>query len=71
MDSMNFVRRSPAPDGIHDTVYFNEYHNAKWWTERALRRHLVRKIADRLAPLAVVALIVAAFAAVSILESYL
>lgn len=71
MDSMDFVRRSPAPDGIHDTVYFNEYHDAKWWTERALRRHISRKVADRLAPLAVAALIVAAFVTVSILENAL
>lgn len=50
-NGVQFERGTNAPDGIHDTVEFSEFHNAKWWTEKALRKSML----DRLMPFAIVA----------------
>lgn len=48
---MYFERNIAAPDGIHDNIEFNEYRNAKWWTDQRCRRELL----DKVAPLAIIA----------------
>ena len=48
---MDFERKVNAPDGVHDMIQFNEYRNAKWWTEQRCRRELL----DKVAPLAIIA----------------
>lgn len=48
---MDFERKVNAPDGVHDMIQFNEYRNAKWWTEQRCRRELI----DKVAPLAIIA----------------
>lgn len=62
-----FVKNTTAPDGIHELIEFNEYHNSKWWSERRLRRELIEK----LAPYAIVVLTVAAFGIIGIIEDAL
>lgn len=61
---MNFERNIAAPDGIHDNIEFNEYRSAKWWTEQALRRQLI----DKLAPFGIVAGAIIAFCMVGLVE---
>lgn len=56
--------RNAAYDGIHDNIEFNEFHNAKWWTERALRKSML----DRLMPFAIVAGALLGFCIVGMME---
>lgn len=60
---MNF-ERTHADDG-REICYFNEYKSAKWWTEQALRKHLL----DRLAPFGIVAGAIIAFCLVGLMEA--
>ena len=62
---MNNFEHSPASDGIHDIVYFNEYKSPRWWSERRFRQRLI----NRLAPYALIVLMVAAFCIVGMLEN--
>lgn len=64
MAQNEFIRNNAAPDGIHDNIEFNEWHNVKWWTERALRKDLL----DRLMPFAIVAGALLGFCLVGIIE---
>lgn len=63
--AQQFIRNTAAPDGIHETIAFNEYRSAKWWSERRLRQRLI----NRLAPYALIVLMVAAFCIVGMLEN--
>ena len=60
-----FERGMHAPDENRNEIcYFNEYRSTKWWTAKALRRHLL----DRIAPFAIVAGTLAAFAVLGYIE---
>lgn len=63
--AQNEFTRTAAPDGIHDIVYFNEYKSPRWWSERRHRQWLI----NRLAPYALIVLMVAAFCIVGMLEN--
>ena len=63
--AQNEFTRTAAPDGIHDIVYFNEYKSPRWWSERRHRQWLI----NRLAPDALIVLMVAAFCIVGMLEN--
>ena len=63
--AQNEFTRSAAPDGIHDIVYFNEYKSPRWWSERRHRQWLI----NRLAPYALIVMMVAAFCIVGMLEN--
>ena len=55
---MQNFEHSPAPDGIHDTVAFNEYRSPRWWSARRHREWLL----DRVAPWLFAAMLFGAFA---------
>lgn len=63
--AQQFIRNTPVDDGIHDIVYFNEYKSPRWWSERRHRQWLI----NRLAPYALIVLMVAAFCIVGMLEN--
>ena len=63
--AQNEFTRTAAPDGIHDIVYFNEYKSPRWWSERRHRQWLI----NRLAPYALIVMMVAAFCIVGMLEN--
>ncbi len=56
--------RDAAPDGIHETVEFNEYRKPKWWSEQRHREWLI----ERLMPFAIVAGALIGFCVVGIVE---
>lgn len=62
---MNFERNMNAPDGIHKVIEFNEYKSPRWWSERRHRQWLI----NRLAPYALIVMMVAAFCIVGMLEN--
>lgn len=59
-----FVRKTTAPDGIHDVVEFNEFHNSKWWDIQRRREWLL----DKVAPLAALLALLGAYAIVGYME---
>lgn len=63
--AQNEFTRNDAPDGIHDNIEFNEYKSPRWWSERRHRQWLI----NRLAPYALIVLMVAAFCIVGMLEN--
>ena len=63
--AQQFIRNTAADDGIHDIVYFNEYKSPRWWSERRHRQWLI----NRLAPYALIVMMVAAFCIVGMLEN--
>lgn len=65
--AQNEFTRSAADDGIHDIVYFNEYKSPRWWSERRHRQWLI----NRLAPYALIVMLVAGFAIVGLVETAL
>lgn len=60
----NEFTRNAAPDGIHDNIEFNEYHNAKWWSQQLHREWLM----ERLMPFAIVAGALIGFCIVGLVE---
>lgn len=42
---MNNFEHSHAPDGIHETIAFNEYRSSRWWSARRHREWLLDKVA--------------------------
>ena len=61
-----FVKHSPAPDGIHDTVAFNEYRDPKWWSQQRHRRWLIEAIA----PYLLGALLLGGFLVVGVIDRW-
>ena len=45
MARQEFIRNTPASDGIHDTIAFNEYRSPRWWSARRHREWLLDKVA--------------------------
>ncbi len=69
--AQNEFTRDAAPDGIHDSIKFNEFHNAEYWTAYWTRRMRRAFVLEKLAPYLIVLGIVVAFLAVGYLESAL
>lgn len=65
--AQNEFTRNADDDGIHDIVYFNEYKSPRWWSERRHRQWLI----NRLAPYAIVVMLVSGFAIVGLVETAL
>lgn len=42
---MNHFEHSPASDGIHETIAFNEYRSPRWWSARRHREWMLDKVA--------------------------
>lgn len=59
-----FIRGTHAPDGIHETVNFNEYKSPKYW----MRRRAIRAFIENLAPIGIVAGTLVAFLILGYLE---
>lgn len=43
-DGLKFSRDN-APDGVHETIAFNEYRSPRWWSARRHREWLLDKVA--------------------------
>lgn len=69
--AQNFIRNTPAQDGIHDNIEFNEFRSAEYWTDFWKRRMRRAFVMEKLAPYAIVIGTVAAFIAVGYIESAL
>lgn len=63
--------RDAADDGIHETVEFNEFRSAEYWTAYWARRTRRAFVLDKLAPYLLVLGIVAAFLFIGYMESAL
>lgn len=63
--------RNAADDGIHETVEFNEFRSAEYWTAYWTRRMRRVFVMEKLAPYLIVLGIVVAFLAVGYMESAL
>lgn len=63
--------RNAADDGIHETVEFNEFRSAEYWTAFWSRRMRRAFVLEKLAPYLLVLGIVAAFLFIGYMESAL
>ena len=63
--------RTAADDGIHETVEFNEFRSAEYWTAFWSRRMRRAFVLEKLAPYFIVLGIVAAFLFIGYMESAL
>ena len=63
--------RTAADDGIHETVEFNEYRSAEYWTAYWARRTRRAFVLDKLAPYLIVLGTVVAFLVIGYMESAL
>lgn len=63
--------RDAADDGIHETVEFNEYRSAEYWTAYWTRRMRRVFVMENLAPYLIVLGIVVAFLVIGYMESAL
>lgn len=63
--------RDAADDGIHETVEFNEYRSAEYWTDLWARRTRRAFVMEKLAPYLIVLGTVVAFLAIGYMESAL
>lgn len=63
--AQNFIRNTPAQDGIHDNIEFNEFRSAEYWTACWKRR---ASVLNKMAPYMIVLGTVAAFIAVGYME---
>lgn len=69
--AQNFIRSTPAHDGIHDNIEFNEFRSAEYWTACWKRRMRRAFVLNKLAPYLIVLGTVAAFIAFGYIESAL
>jgi hypothetical protein len=63
--------RNAADDGIHETVEFNEFRSAEYWTAYWTRRMRRAFVLEKLAPYLLVLGIVVAFLVIGYMESAL
>ena len=63
-NAQTFIRGTNAPDGIHETVNFNEYKSPEYW----MRRRAIRAFIENLAPIGIVAGTLVAFLILGYLE---
>lgn len=68
MAQQEFIRNTAAPDGIHDNIEFNEFHNAEYWTAYWTRRMRRAFVMEKLAPYLIVVGTLLAFLAVGYME---
>lgn len=61
-----FIKEN-APDGVHETIEFNEWKDPAYWLKRRARRAFLENIA----PVLIVLGTVAAFAIIGIIEGTL
>ena len=66
--AQNFIRNTPAHDGIHDKIEFNEFRIAEYWTACWKRRMRRAFVLNKMAPYFIVLGTVAAFIAVGYME---
>lgn len=66
-----FTRNESAPDGIHGSVEFNEYHDAEFWENVRARKARRESILEKLAPYIIVVGAMFAFLAMGVMESAL
>ena len=45
MNQQNFIKGANAPDGIHETVEFNEWQTPAYWMKRRARRAIIENLA--------------------------
>lgn len=45
MAQQKFIRNTPAPDGIHENIEFNEYKTPEYWLKRRARRAFIEAVA--------------------------
>lgn len=65
---MKFERNIPASDGIHETVEFNEYRSAEYWTAFWARRMRRAFLMEKIAPYLIVLGTLMAFLVVGYIE---
>ena len=63
-----FTRNESAPDGIHGSVEFNEYHDAEFWENVRARKARREYIMEKLAPYIIVVGAMLAFLAMGVME---
>lgn len=66
--AQNEFTRTAAPDGIHDNIEFNEFHNAEYWTAYWARRARRAFVMEKIAPYLIVLGTIVAFGAVGYME---
>lgn len=66
--AQNFIRNTPAQDGIHDNIEFNEFRSADYWTACWKRRMRRASVLNKMAPYMIVLGTIAAFIAVGYME---
>lgn len=65
MNELNFIKGEPAPDGVHDTVEFQEWKNPVYWA----RRRAIHDAFEKLAPVVFAILLFLAFFAIGYIET--
>lgn len=68
---MKDFTRSAAHDGVHDSIEFNEYRSAEFWTEFWARRVRREYILEKLAPYLIVLGTVVAFIVIGYIDGAL
>lgn len=69
--SKAFIRDTPAEDGTHDNIKFNEFRSSEYWTAFWSRRMRRAFVLEKLAPYLLVLGIVVAFLFIGYMESAL
>ncbi len=67
--AQNEFTRDAAPDGIHGSVEFNEFHDAEFWENIRASRARREYIIDKVAPYLIVAGMALAFIVIGYIES--
>lgn len=67
----NEFTRNAAHDGAHDSIEFNEYHDAEFWENVRARKARREYIMEKLAPYLIVLGTVVAFIVIGYMESAL
>lgn len=64
MAQNEFTRNTAAPDGIHESIEFNEYKDPAYWLKRRARRAII----ENLAPFGIVVGTLVAFLVLGYIE---
>lgn len=66
--AQQFIRNTAAHDGVHDSIEFNEYHDAEFWANVRARKARRDYIMEKLAPYIIVVCAMFAFLAMGVME---
>lgn len=66
--AQNEFTRNAAHDGAHDSIEFNEYHDAEFWANVRARKARREYIMEKLAPYIIVVGAMFAFLAIGVME---